>query len=53
MRSGGVAAVSSVGVLGDPTTATAADGERLLTEMVDDCLSRTRRWMPASDGMLT
>jgi mycofactocin system creatininase family protein len=53
MRSGGVAAVSNVGVLGDPTTATAADGERMLTEMVDDCLSRARRWMPASDGMLT
>jgi mycofactocin system creatininase family protein len=53
MRRGGVAAVSDVGVLGDPTTATAADGERMLAEMVDDCLSRTRRWMPASDGMLT
>jgi mycofactocin precursor peptide peptidase len=53
MRSGGVAAVSEVGVLGDPTTATAADGERMLTEMVDDCLRRIRRWAPAADGMLT
>ena len=35
MRSGGVAAVSEVGVLGDPTTATAADGERMLAEMVE------------------
>jgi mycofactocin system creatininase family protein len=53
MRSGGVAAVSEVGVLGDPTTATAADGERILAEMVDDCLRRIRRWVPAADGMLT
>jgi mycofactocin precursor peptide peptidase len=53
MRSGGVAAVSEVGVLGDPTTATAADGERILVEMVDDCMRRIRRWAPAADGMLT
>lgn len=53
MRSGGVAAVSEVGVLGDPTTATAADGERMLAAMVDDGLRRIRRWTPASDGMLT
>lgn len=53
MRSGGVAAVSEVGVLGDPTTATAADGERILAEMVDDCLRRIGRWAPAADGMLT
>jgi creatinine amidohydrolase/Fe(II)-dependent formamide hydrolase-like protein len=45
--------VSEVGVLGDPTTATAADGERILVEMVDDCLRRIRRWVPAADGMLT
>jgi len=53
MRRGGVAAVSEVGVLGDPTTATAAEGERMLAEMVDDCLRRIRRWTPAADGMLT
>lgn len=53
MRVGGVAAVSEVGVLGDPTTATAADGERMLAEMVDDCLRRIERWAPAADGMLT
>jgi mycofactocin system creatininase family protein len=52
MRSGGVAAVSEVGVLGDPTTASAADGERMLAEMVDDCLRRVLRWAPAADGML-
>jgi mycofactocin precursor peptide peptidase len=53
MRRGGVAAVSEVGVLGDPTTATAAEGERMLAEMIDDCLRRVRRWAPAADGMLT
>ncbi|MFZ0906368.1 MAG: mycofactocin biosynthesis peptidyl-dipeptidase MftE [Mycobacterium sp.] len=52
MRRGGVAAVSDVGVLGDPTTATAAEGERMLAEMVADCVSRFRRWSPAADGML-
>ncbi|HME80044.1 MAG TPA: mycofactocin biosynthesis peptidyl-dipeptidase MftE [Mycobacterium sp.] len=53
MRRGGVAAVSELGVLGDPTTATATEGKRMLAEMVDDCLSRVRRWAPATDGMLT
>ena len=53
MRSGGVAAVSELGVLGDPTTATAADGERLLAEMVEGCVSRIARWKPDRDGMLT
>ena len=33
MRRGGVAAVSANGVLGDPTTASAENGERLLTEL--------------------
>ncbi|MGB6512047.1 MAG: mycofactocin biosynthesis peptidyl-dipeptidase MftE [Mycobacterium sp.] len=53
MRRGGVAAVSQVGVLGDPTTATAAEGERMLAEMVDDFLRRIGRWAPAADGLLT
>jgi mycofactocin precursor peptide peptidase len=53
MRRGGVAAVSRVGVLGDPTTATAADGKRILTEMVDGCVRRVVRWVPRPDGMLT
>ncbi|ETW24003.1 creatininase [Mycobacterium gastri 'Wayne'] len=52
MRRGGVAAVSPTGVLGDPTTASAAAGRRIFTEMVDDCLSRIVRWTPAPDGML-
>jgi mycofactocin system creatininase family protein len=52
MRRGGVAAVSEVGVLGDPTTATAADGERILADMVEDCVRRIGRWAPGADGML-
>ena len=53
MRNGGVAAVSELGVLGDPTTATATDGERLFAEMVDGCARRITRWKPDRDGMLT
>jgi mycofactocin precursor peptide peptidase len=53
MRRGGVAAVSRVGVLGDPTTATAAEGKRIFAEMVDGCVRRIARWSPAADGMLT
>ncbi|HEU0191148.1 MAG TPA: mycofactocin biosynthesis peptidyl-dipeptidase MftE [Mycobacterium sp.] len=52
MRSGGVAAVSEIGVLGDPTTATAAAGERIFAEMVDGCVGAVRRWAPGADGML-
>jgi creatinine amidohydrolase/Fe(II)-dependent formamide hydrolase-like protein len=53
MRRGGMAAVSDVGVLGDPTTATATDGERLFAEMVDGCLRRIVGWKPDRNGMLT
>jgi creatinine amidohydrolase/Fe(II)-dependent formamide hydrolase-like protein len=53
MRKGGVAAVSELGVLGDPTTATADEGERILTEVVETCLRRIVRWVPNRDGMLT
>jgi mycofactocin precursor peptide peptidase len=52
MRQGGVAAVSELGVLGDPTTATAEAGERILTEMVEACLRRISQWAPDRDGML-
>ncbi len=52
MRRGGVAAVSRVGVLGDPTTATAAEGKRIFAEMVDECARRIVRWLPGRDGML-
>lgn len=53
MRNGGVAAVSELGVLGDPTTATATDGERLFAAMIDGCLRAITRWRPDCDGMLT
>ncbi len=52
MRRGGVAAVSDVGVLGDATTATAAEGNRILAEMVDGCVRRIADWVPDPDGML-
>lgn len=35
LRAGGVAAVSANGILGDPTGATAAEGEELLARLVD------------------
>jgi creatinine amidohydrolase len=40
MMSGGIAAVSANGVLGDPAGASAAEGERVLKAMVADVLSR-------------
>jgi mycofactocin system creatininase family protein len=52
MRRGGVAAVSEVGVLGDPTTASAAEGARIFTDIVDACVSRVSRWAPNGYGML-
>ena len=53
MRQGGIAAVSEVGILGDPTTATAEEGTRIFAEMVDGCLERVTRWTPDRNGMLT
>lgn len=52
LRRGGVAAVSAVGVLGDPTTATATDGRRIFTEMVDRGAAAIRAWDAGPDGML-
>ncbi|WES64506.1 mycofactocin biosynthesis peptidyl-dipeptidase MftE [Microbacter sp. GSS18] len=46
MRAGGVVAVSPNGILGDPTGATAADGERLLRGMCD------RAWALLRDGVV-
>lgn len=40
MMSGGIAAVSGNGVLGDPAGASAAEGERVLEAMVADVLGR-------------
>lgn len=50
---GGVAAVSPNGVLGDPTGASAAEGERLLAGMVDALRTRLARWAPDARGRLT
>ncbi|MDX1888256.1 mycofactocin biosynthesis peptidyl-dipeptidase MftE [Mycolicibacterium sp. 050158] len=52
LREGGVAAVSPVGVLGNPTTASATDGSRIFAEMVDDCARRVMAWTPGAGGLL-
>ena len=52
LRAGGLAAVSEAGVLGDPPTATEADGARIFAEMVDQCMRRVRAWSPDPDGRL-
>lgn len=53
LRAGGMAAVSEVGVLGDPTTASAADGAGIFADMVQGCVDRITRWAVNRDGMLT
>ena len=44
LRAGGVAVVSANGVLGDPTTATAAEGERLLRAATGVLAGAVRDW---------
>ena len=44
LRAGGVRAVSASGVLGDPTRASAAAGERLLDGLVDDLVRQVGAW---------
>ena len=46
LMAGGVIAVSPNGVLGDPTGATAAEGEALLTHLTDDLEAQVRAWTP-------
>jgi mycofactocin system creatininase family protein len=53
LRAGGVAAVSPNGVLGDPTGATAEEGEELLREMERSLRARLTRWHPDPTGRLT
>lgn len=48
----GVKAVSPSGILGDPTTATAALGERYLEEMVDGVLRRIQHRYPDTTSCL-
>jgi creatinine amidohydrolase len=52
MRTGGVAAVSPNGVLGDPAGASAAEGERLLTAMATQLAAAVARWTPDPTGRL-
>ncbi|AKC40197.1 mycofactocin system creatinine amidohydrolase family protein MftE [Mycolicibacterium phlei] len=52
MRAGGVAAVSAIGVLGDPTTASSQEGARMLATMTRQCADAVRRWTPGADGRL-
>lgn len=52
LRDGGVAAVSANGVLGDPTTASAAEGDRLWRALLDDARARLDRWDPDDAGRL-
>ncbi len=52
MRNGGVAAVSPVGVLGNPTSASPAEGSRIFAEMSDSCTRRIAAWAPGHGGLL-
>lgn len=48
LRAGGVRAVSANGVLGDPTGATAAEGDALLNTLTIDLTEHTRLWWPVA-----
>lgn len=52
LRSGGVAAVSRDGVLGDPTTSSADRGRVLFDRLVDNLVAEVRRLEVAEDGRL-
>jgi mycofactocin system creatininase family protein len=52
LRSGGMAAVSANGVLGDPTQATVVAGSRLLEDLVRRLRADVRDWRVREDGML-
>lgn len=52
LTSGGVAAASPNGVLGDPRGATAREGDELLAEMVGELRERLARWEPDDRGRL-
>jgi len=45
-------AVSANGVLGDPTSATAAEGAQLFGVLVDTVTKALARWEPGHDGRL-
>jgi creatinine amidohydrolase len=46
LRAGGVRAVSDSGVLGDPTGATAQEGDALLDELAAELISEVAAWHP-------
>jgi mycofactocin precursor peptide peptidase len=54
LRTKGVRAISSTGVLGDPDGASGREGERFITAFVEDLVHQIERWRPldpgASDG---
>ncbi|MFI6431175.1 mycofactocin biosynthesis peptidyl-dipeptidase MftE [Rhodococcus oryzae] len=52
LRAGGIASVSANGVLGDPTGASAAEGERMFEQMLARCVAAVLRWQPDGKGML-
>ena len=52
LRSGGVAAVSPNGVLGDPRDASFAEGARVLTQLTDRLRAAVAGWTPAPNGHL-
>lgn len=53
LRTGGVAAVSDSGVLGDPAGASAEAGAAIFAEMVAGCLRAIQAWNPGPAGLLT
>lgn len=52
LRAGGVAPVSPNGVLGDPSGATGAEGDRLVAELRDRLRTDLVRWQVDGDGRL-
>jgi creatinine amidohydrolase len=52
LRAGGVRAVSANGVLGDPRTADADQGRRIVDDMVDRLVVVTGQWSPGERGVL-
>ena len=52
LRAGGVAAVCPNGVLGDPTGASAEEGDRLLGAMVGGAGRGPHPWTPDPTGRL-
>ena len=53
LRAGGVRAVSSNGILGDPTAASADEGTELLARLVSELSGQLHRWWPDIPGVHT